>query len=58
MGIFDFDRTWKNNSDGQTFYGKDDKERGTTDWYGKDGTLDSVTKTPKSWEQDMNDEGY
>lgn len=27
--------------------GYDDKSRGTTTWYNKDGTLDCETKTPK-----------
>ena len=40
------DRIDKNESDGQTFYGYDHKD-GTTDWYTKDGQLDSTTKTPK-----------
>lgn len=42
----DYDRTTQNESDGQVFYGYDDKERGTTDWYTEDGTLDSTTRTP------------
>lgn len=41
-----YDRTETNKSDGQTFYGYDDKEDGTTDWYTDDGTLDSTTETP------------
>lgn len=41
-----YDRTSKNDSDGQVFYGYDDKERGTTDWYTEDGTLDCSTPTP------------
>ena len=41
------DRIDKNESDGQTFYGYDQKD-GTTDWYTKDGQLDSSTKTPKN----------
>lgn len=39
-----YDRIAK--SDGQIFYGYDDKETGETYWYTKDGTLDCVTKTP------------
>ena len=51
MGLFGFtrdpDRIEKNDSDGQKFYGYDDKKTGTTDWYDKDGHLDSSTPTPK-----------
>lgn len=39
------DRESRNESDGRTFYGYD-KEDGTTDWYDKDGNLDSYSKTP------------
>lgn len=39
------DRTEKNDSDGQVFYGYDNGD-GTTDWYTKDGTLDSRSETP------------
>lgn len=46
------DRVEKNSSDGQTFYGYDDKERGTTDWYDKDGNLDSTSKTPYDEDDD------
>ncbi len=45
---FDFrkpDRTDRNESDGATFYGYDN-DNGTTDWYDKDGNLDSYSKTP------------
>ncbi|WP_179089617.1 hypothetical protein [Paenibacillus odorifer] len=42
----DYDRTSQNESDGQKFYGTDDKESGKTDWYTEDGTLDSRTNTP------------
>jgi hypothetical protein len=42
----DYDRTTENESDGQTFYGYDDEEAGTTDWYTEDGILDSTTDTP------------
>lgn len=45
MGPRDYDRTSTNESDGQTFYGKDDGE-GTTDWYTENGSLDSSTPTP------------
>ncbi len=41
-----YDRIDKNESDGQIFYGYDDKERGTTDWYTVDGFLDCTTPTP------------
>lgn len=40
------DRIDRNESDGQTFYGFDHDD-GTTDWYMRDGTLDSVTETPR-----------
>ena len=40
------DRVERNESAGQTFYGFDHND-GTTDWYTKDGTLDSSSKTPK-----------
>ncbi|MEH7076222.1 hypothetical protein [Neobacillus drentensis] len=46
MGPKDYDRTTQNESDGQVFYGYDDKETGTTDWYTKDDILDSTTSTP------------
>ena len=39
------DRTGRNDSDGQTFYGYDTDD-GRTEWYTKDGYLDSVTVTP------------
>jgi hypothetical protein len=42
----DADRTYQNESDGQKFYGYDDKEDGTTTWYTEDGHLDSMTRTP------------
>ena len=55
MGFFDFDKDpdWicTNESDGQTFYGYDDGE-GSTDWYDRNGTLDSSTDTPDEWECD------
>lgn len=64
MGLFENlfgstpDRTWRNNStDGQTFYGYDDKD-GNTTWYDKNGYLDSRTPTPTQEEQDQNDAGY
>lgn len=60
MGLFgrNPDRTWRNNdSDGRVFYGYDDEE-GNTDWYDKDGNLDSRTSTPTRDEQDENDAGY
>lgn len=41
-----YDRTHTNADDGQVFYGYDDRETGTTDWYTKDNSLDSVTLTP------------
>lgn len=47
MGFFDdYDRFERNESDGQGFYGYDDEETGTTEWYTEDGVLDSVTETP------------
>lgn len=42
----DFNRTYKNESDGQIFYGYDDEDTGKTDWYTPDGVLDSSTPTP------------
>ena len=39
------DRQETNDSDGKTFYGFDSDD-GTTTWYDKDGSLDSVTDTP------------
>ena len=39
------DRIERNRSDGQTFFGYDHDD-GTTDWYTKDGILDSSSKTP------------
>ena len=52
------DRYWHNNcTDGEVFAGYD-SEDGYTDWYDKDGNLDSRTETPSEWEQDMNDAGY
>lgn len=45
------DRIDRNKSDGQTFYGFDQKD-GMTDWYTKDGTLDSSTKTPRDDDED------
>lgn len=39
------DRTDRNESDGRIFYGYDN-DNGTTDWYDKNGDLDSRTKTP------------
>ena len=39
------DRKETNESDGQVFYGFDNDD-GTTDWYTRDGALDSITKTP------------
>lgn len=60
MGLFDNgpNRTWRNNStDGQVFYGYDSDD-GTTDWYDRNGHLDSVTRTPTDDEQDQNDAGY
>ena len=40
------DRTERNESDGRTFHGYDN-DNGTTDWYDKDGNLDSTSKTPR-----------
>lgn len=42
----DYDRTHTNDDDGQVFYGYDDSDSGTTDWYTKENTLDSTTPTP------------
>ncbi|MGC6589111.1 hypothetical protein ACPV3A_29720 [Paenibacillus sp. Dod16] len=42
----DYDRINVNESDGQKFYGYDDKDTGKTDWYTEDGSLDSQTYTP------------
>lgn len=41
-----YDRVSINESDGQTFYGYDDVETGTTDWYDSNNNLDSITDTP------------
>ena len=46
MSNKDFDRTYTNKSDGQNFFGYDDEDTGTTDWYTEDGVLDSSTPTP------------
>ncbi len=47
------DRTTTNrDSDKRTFYGFDDKKKGTTDWYDKNGNLDSTTRTPKDEDDD------
>lgn len=54
---FEYDRTWKND-DGQTFYGVDDEDTGTTEWYDGSGGLDSVTDTPSEDEQTAHDEGW
>jgi len=40
--VDDFDRI---SSDG--FFGYDDRESGTTDWYDSEGTLDCRTVTPR-----------
>ena len=45
------DRVDRNSSDGQTFFGYDQKD-GTTDWYTKDGSLDSSSKTPRDEDDD------
>lgn len=50
MGNKKADRISK--SDGQTFYGYDDKEEGTTDWYDKNGMLDCTTPTPHNDDDD------
>ena len=50
-----YDRMYRNSSDGQVFYGYDDKETGTTDWYTEDGTLDCQTDTPSDDEQEEMD---
>ena len=47
------DRTEKNKSDGQTLYGIDYKDgSGETAWFTKDGSLDSITKTPRDDDED------
>lgn len=46
-----FDREDTNESDKQHFWGKDNGD-GTTDWYTKDGTLDSTTTTPYNEDED------
>lgn len=40
----DYDRTDTNDSDGQTFYGYDDKEDNSTSWYDENGNLDWIEK--------------
>ena len=45
------DRTERNQSDGQVFYGFDNED-GTTDWYDKRGSMDSTTKTPHDEDDD------
>lgn len=50
MGPKDYDRTTQNESDGQKFYGYDDKESNTTDWYTENDMLDSTTRTPSDGE--------
>lgn len=47
----DYDRSRTNQSDGQRFYGYDDKESKTTSWYSGNGTLDCVTDTPEDDEE-------
>ncbi len=42
----DYDRVDRNESDGMVFYGYDDEESGTTDWYTESGDLDYVSDTP------------
>ncbi len=51
------DRTWRNSSDGEVFYGFDSDD-GKTAWYDKYGNIDSITDTPTDDEQSQNDEGY
>lgn len=55
MGIFGFtsDPDWvnRNMSDDETFYGYDDGN-GRTDWYDRNGNLDSYTDTPTDDECD------
>lgn len=45
MAPQDYDRTTRNESDGQVFYGYDSND-GTTDWYTEDDVLDTSTRTP------------
>lgn len=52
MGNRNYDRYERNETDGMEFYGYDDKESGKTDWYTKDGILDSRTDTPNDDEND------
>lgn len=47
------DRTSK--SDGNTYYGYDDKDTGVTTWYDKDGIADCQTRTPSSDDDDDDD---
>lgn len=42
----DYDRWEQNESDGMIFYGYDDEDTGTTDWYTENGELDCTTDTP------------
>lgn len=46
MGPKDYDCTTQNESDGQKFYGYDDKESNITDWCTENDRLDSTTRTP------------
>ena len=41
-----YDRIDVNESDGQVFYGFDDKESGRTTWYDQNGSPDCITDTP------------
>jgi hypothetical protein len=52
-----YNRTWQN-EDGSIFYGFDDPSTKTTDWYDKNGYLDSTTDTPSDDEQTANNEGW
>lgn len=45
------DRIVQNDSDGQIFYGYDHKD-GTSDLFNKDGSMDSIIKTPYDEDDD------
>ena len=47
-----YDRIRVNESDGKVFYGYDDEDEMTIDWYDENGDLDSVTPF---WNNEDND---
>lgn len=49
-----YDRIWTNSDDGRTFYGVDEGD-GRTIWYDENGEIDSISDTPGSIEQSVND---